>query len=194
MGLSGARRSARSVHPRLGAPNRKKRIRSGRPRIHVRQVVLTAGCHGRPLRTPAQQLDPRRFSGPKMPAEGVVSSLKMAGLAPIFLLREAVDEIRWISFPQTGEQSACNVARIAYIPLPQPDAVAAGRSFIQTAGSPHPSISLGFVPSVLGQAKDLEPQRLRRHLQGEVLSFGFSTSLISRSDLGLHRLLWQHSG
>ena len=154
MGLSGARRSARSVHPRLGALNRKKRIRSGRPSIHVRQVVLKGGLPWVALQTPARQLDPRHFSGRKMSAEGVVSSLKMAGSAPIFLLREAVDEIRWISFPQAGEQSACNGARIAYIPLPQPDAVAAGRSFIQTAGSLHPSIGPGFVPSVLGQAKD----------------------------------------
>ena len=39
-----------------------------------------------------------------------------------------------------------------------------------------------------------EPQRLGRRLQGEAISFGLHMSLNSRSNLGIHRLLWQHSG
>lgn len=155
MGLSGALRSARSVHPRLGAPNRKKRIRSGRRNAHARQFVP---CGGSPWRAQGRRrassihAHSRGRKGPFPPCKWPVRS-------PSFPYRK-----RPLRPPGSGGSPPLKPANnplamwrkslISAFPSPAREHRAA---LFQTAGSYDPSASSGVAPSVLAQAEGSSP-------------------------------------
>lgn len=157
MGLSGALRSARSVRPRLGAPNRKKRIRSRRRSAHVRQFVPCGGVPFAAARALARSFDSSAFSG----AEGAVSALQMARLITIFPGQEAALEaagIRRIPSPLSRRTIRLQYGGNRLYPPSPARRDSIGPLFFQTAGSHDPSASSGVAPFVLAQAEGSSPR------------------------------------
>ena len=138
----------------------------------------------------ARELGCRGFSGPK----GRLPALQTAGPITISPVQEAAREaagIRRIPFPEPANKSLAMRRKSLISAIPSPAREHRAALF------PDGRIAwLRLEPRSVcsGASRRFGPQRLRHRLQGEALSFGIHMSLMSPSDLGLHRLLWKHSG